>query len=51
MRVWGLNKLMRAVRLWRDGATIREIADALNVPPQEVRDHLPEMQKYGLEKF
>lgn len=51
MRLWSLNKLMRAVNLWRDGLTISEIAERLNVAPETVEKNLPEMRKLGLDKI
>ncbi len=48
MKFWSVNKIMRAVNLWRDGKSPDEIASALSVSERDVRDHLPEMEKFGL---
>lgn len=48
MRMWSINKIMRAVNMWRDGKSPEEIATALAVSECDVRDHLPEMEKFGL---
>lgn len=48
VKIWSVNKIMRAVNLWRDGLTPDEIARELAVSERDVRDHLPEMQKFGL---
>jgi predicted transcriptional regulator len=48
VKLWSVNKIMRAVNLWRDGLTPDEIARELAVSERDVRDHLPEMGKFGL---
>lgn len=48
MKLWSVNRVMRAVNLWRDGKSIQEISAALAVPETDVLTHLPEMQKFGL---
>lgn len=48
IKYWSVNRVMRAVNLWRDGKSIPEISAALAVPETDVRNHLPEMEKFGL---
>ena len=48
VKLWSVNKIMRAVNLWRDGKSPDEIASELAVSERDVRDHLPEMEKFGL---
>lgn len=45
---WGVNKLMRAVNMWRDGKTIAQIAEHFGISPENVP--VEDMKKYGLER-
>lgn len=51
MKLWSTNMLMRAVNLWREGLSLKEIAAALDRPEREIKEHFEEMRRMGLEKL